>query len=140
MRMLEEALDEEKTAPCLDFCFIDGGHTWETDGFAFFLVDRLLRPGRWIVLDDIEWSFADSPSLRDTERVWAMTEDESTEHQVRKVVDLLVRTTPGYEVRILGNIAFAFIRSAGCARVRMAHHRAHAFLRELASSGQCAAS
>src|SRR2546429_2540349 len=66
MRMLEEATLDEATEPCLDFCFIDGGHTWESDGFAFLLVDRLLRSGRWIALDDVEWSFAGSPSLRDT--------------------------------------------------------------------------
>jgi predicted O-methyltransferase YrrM len=53
MRMLEEATDEGATEPCLDFCFLDGAHTWETDGFAFLLVDRLLRPGSFIVLDDL---------------------------------------------------------------------------------------
>jgi predicted O-methyltransferase YrrM len=108
MRMLEEATDEAATEPCLDFCFIDGAHTWETDGFAFLLVDRLLRPGSFIVLDDLEWSFADSPSLRNTESVRTMTQDERDEHQVHKVVDLLIRTTPGYQVRLLGNTAFAF--------------------------------
>jgi hypothetical protein len=29
---------------------------WDTDGPSLFLVDRLLRPGGWIVFDDIEWS------------------------------------------------------------------------------------
>jgi len=40
MKMLEET-----SSPRFDFCYIDGAHDWFTDGFAFFLVDRLLKPG-----------------------------------------------------------------------------------------------
>ena len=29
-------------------------------GFAFFLVDRLLAPGGWMVFDDMDWTFASS--------------------------------------------------------------------------------
>ena len=46
-----------------DFCFIDGAHTWDTDGFAFCLVDRMLRPGGWIIFDDLNWTHAHSPTL-----------------------------------------------------------------------------
>jgi predicted O-methyltransferase YrrM len=136
MRMLAEATLDEATEPCLDFCFIDGGHTWEADGFAFLLVDRLLRPNRWIVLDDVAWSFAASPSLRETERVRAMTEDERTEQQVRKVVDLLIRTTPGYEVRLLGNIALAFKGQPEAEEFQRLPVAAAALLRELAAAAQ----
>ena len=37
MKMLED--DPE---PRFDFCYIDGVHNWADDGFAFFLIDRLL--------------------------------------------------------------------------------------------------
>jgi predicted O-methyltransferase YrrM len=132
MGMLEAATEGAATEPCLDFCFIDGAHTWETDGFAFLLVDRLLRPGCWIVLDDVEWAFADSPSLRDTERVQAMTRDERNEHQVRKVVDLLIRTTPEYEVRLLGNVAFAFKGPPDAPELQWLASAANTLLHELA--------
>ena len=131
MHMLEEATQAEATNPSLDFCFIDGGHTWETDGLAFLLVDRVLRGGGWIVLDDVEWSFADSPSLRDTERVRAMTDDERTEQQVGRVVDLLIRTTPGYEVRRLGNVAVAFKGGADSPELERLHAAVATFLREV---------
>jgi predicted O-methyltransferase YrrM len=140
MRMLEETTLDEVTEPCLDFCFIDGGHTWEADGFAFLLVDRLLRPNRWIVLDDVEWTFADSPSLRDTERVRTMAEAERSEAQVHKVVDLLIRTTPGYEVRLLGNIALAFKGQPDAQEFKGLRVAASALLRDLAGSHSAAAS
>jgi predicted O-methyltransferase YrrM len=132
MRMLEEATDKAATEPCLDFCFLDGAHTWETDGLAFLLVDRLLRPGSFIVLDDLAWSFADSPSLRDTERVRAMTQDERDEHQVHKVVELLIRTSPGYQVRLLGNTAFAFKGPPDAPELQRLTNAATALLHELA--------
>jgi predicted O-methyltransferase YrrM len=113
MRMVEQATRDRETRPCLSLCFIDGAHSWETDGLAFLLVDRLLRPGSWIVFDDVKWTFASSPSLRESARVAAMPEEERVEQQVRKVVDLLVRTTPGYEVQLLGNLALAF-KGARC--------------------------
>jgi predicted O-methyltransferase YrrM len=131
MGMLEEATLDAATEPCLDFCFIDGAHTWETDGLAFLLVDRLLRPNRWIVLDDLSWSFATSPSLRDSEHVRAMSEEERSEHQMSKVVDLLIRTT-GYEVRFLGNIALAFKGRPEAREFRRLQVVAAAFLRQLA--------
>lgn len=37
--------------PTFDFCLLDAVHAWETDGFAFFLVDKLLRAGGWMLLD-----------------------------------------------------------------------------------------
>lgn len=139
MGMLEEATDEAATEPCLDFCFIDGAHTWETDGFAFLLVDRLLRPGSFLVLDDLAWSFADSPSLRDTERVQAMTPDERNEHQVHKVVDLLIRTTPGYQVRLLGNTAFAFKGPPDAPELQRLANAANTLLHELAAHRRASA-
>ena len=39
-----------------DFCYFDGGHTWDVTGFGFTLVDMLLRPGGWIVFDDLPWT------------------------------------------------------------------------------------
>jgi predicted O-methyltransferase YrrM len=108
MRILERSTDDGGTRPCFDLCFIDGAHTWEVDGLAFLLVDRLLRPDRWIVFDDIGWSFAQSPSLHDSADVASLPEDERVAHQVRLVIDLLVRTTPGYEVLLVGNLALAF--------------------------------
>jgi predicted O-methyltransferase YrrM len=107
MHMLEE--DPE---PRFDLCYLDGAHDWANDGFAFFLVDKLLRPGAWIVFDDLAWTFAGSPSIGQTERVLAMPEDERTTPQVQKVFDLLVRTHPSYdEFRVVGDWGIAHKRA-----------------------------
>jgi predicted O-methyltransferase YrrM len=79
-----------------DFAFIDGAHSWFVDGLAFFLVDRLLKPGGWILFDDLNWTFAKSRTLRESEMVRAMPVEEREMPQVGKVFELLVRTHPSY--------------------------------------------
>ena len=46
--------------PAFDLCYFDGGHTWDMTGFGLLLVDMLLRPGGWIVFDDLDWTLAGS--------------------------------------------------------------------------------
>ncbi|GAA2205015.1 hypothetical protein GCM10009850_006590 [Nonomuraea monospora] len=79
-----------------DFAFIDGAHSWFVDGLAFFLVDRLLKPGGWVLFDDLDWTYGSSPSLRETGYVRAMPAEERDTPQIGKVFDLLVRPHPGY--------------------------------------------
>ena len=87
---------ERADHPRYDFVFIDGGHTWDADGFAFLLVDRLLRPGGWVLFDDLEWSFRRSPTQRDAPYVLKLPEEEQTALQVRGIWDLLVTPNPRY--------------------------------------------
>jgi len=91
MKMLEE--DPE---PRFDFCYLDGAHDWFVDGFAFFLIDRLLVPGGWIIFDDLDWTYASSNTLKNTERVKSMPQEERETAQVRKVYELLVKPHPSY--------------------------------------------
>lgn len=103
MRLLED-----DTLPRFDLCYLDGAHNWYTDGLAFFLVDRLLRPGGWIIFDDLDWTYAASPALCQQEWVQNMPDEERTTAQVRKIYELLVKTHPDYEqCRVEGNWAFA---------------------------------
>lgn len=46
--------------PQFDFCFFDGGHTWDNTGFGVLLIDMLLRPGGLILLEDMDWTIAAS--------------------------------------------------------------------------------
>lgn len=92
---LMKMLDQEEP-PQFDFCYIDGAHDWFTDGFAFFLVDRLLQPGGLIIFDDLDWTFIQSRALRKTEMVRQMPEEERTTPQVRRIYELLVKPHPSY--------------------------------------------
>jgi predicted O-methyltransferase YrrM len=91
MKMLEAS-----PVPRFDLCYLDGAHSWFVDGFAFFLVDRLLVPGGWIIFDDLDWTYASSPALKDSSLVRAMPHEEANCPQVRKVYELLVKTHPAY--------------------------------------------
>jgi len=91
MRLLEE-----NPAPQFDFCYIDGAHDWYVDGFAFMLVDLLLKPGGMVVFDDLDWTYRSSPSLSSTARVKAMADDEVDTPHVRQVYELLVKSNPSY--------------------------------------------
>jgi predicted O-methyltransferase YrrM len=91
MKMLEEG-----PLPRFDFCYVDGAHNWATDGFAFFLVDRLLKPGGLIVFDDLDWTYESSEALKETEEVKLMPQEERSAPQIRKVYELLVKPHPSY--------------------------------------------
>lgn len=87
---------ESNPLPRFDLCYLDGAHSWFVDGFAFFLVDRLLRPGGWLILDDLDWTYTSSPTLRDSDMIRRMPEEERTTPQVRKVYEVLVQKHPSY--------------------------------------------
>lgn len=82
----------EERHPKFDLCYLDGAHDWYTSGYAFFLVDKLLNPGGWIILDDLDWTMAKSKSQVNTNK----PEEEKNTPQVRKVWELLVKQHPNY--------------------------------------------
>lgn len=90
---------EEKPRRQYDFCYIDGEHIWDTDGFAFFLIDKLLKPGGVLVFDDLTWNVANTLKLypeRKSKYVH-MSEDEKQTPHIGKVFELLVREHENYE-------------------------------------------
>lgn len=81
----------ESQAPRFDFCYIDGAHTWDGTGFSFLLVDILLKPGGWVIFDDLEWSISTSAAARKSPQRYANYSDEEKKaKQVRDVWELLV--------------------------------------------------
>ena len=93
-RLMNFIADHEE--PIFDFCYIDGAHDWNVDGFAFLLVDKLLKPGGWIIFDDMNWSFGSSPSMRNIPRVKNMPDDVKNTPHIAKIFDLLVKKNPNY--------------------------------------------
>jgi len=102
MRLLQQGRQES-----FDLCYIDGGHNWYDTGFAFCLVERLLKPGGWVVFDDLSFTYRQS-SMKDKQWVKRMPEEEQVEQQVRLVFELLVETNPNFGTfRTIGQLAFA---------------------------------
>lgn len=82
----------EENNRTFDLCYLDGGHDWYNTGLAFFLVDKLLQPGGWIIFDDLDWT------MEHLDTKWALRRplEERITPQVRKVWELLVKTHPHY--------------------------------------------
>lgn len=78
-------LIQKNPRPQFDFCYFDGGHTWDVTGFGFLLVDMLLKPGGWIAFDDLNWSIAKSPTVKKSK----YSDDEKEANGVRMVYELI---------------------------------------------------
>jgi predicted O-methyltransferase YrrM len=87
---LMKLIEEQKRT--FDLCYLDGGHDWYNTGLAFFLVDKVLQPGGWIIFDDLDWTMEHI----NTKWVLRKPEEERITPQVRKVWELLVKTHPHY--------------------------------------------
>jgi predicted O-methyltransferase YrrM len=108
MKLLQSRTIDDVCEPLFDFCFIDGAHAWEPDGLAFYLAEKLLRPGGWLLFDDMQWSYATSPTLRDSDWVKELPEDERVVPQVERVFTLLVRQHPNIvNIRVDNNWGWA---------------------------------
>ena len=101
--LLGEAIEQRRREPgspieFVDFCFVDGAHSWDVDGLAFFLIDTVLKPGGWLLFDDLHWTFGGDPMLADTPKVRSMSASERTTPQMGRVFDLLVAPNPAYDI------------------------------------------
>jgi len=100
MKIIEKNSLENGLEPVYDFCFIDGAHSWETDGFAFLLCAKLLKPGGWVLFDDLAYRFQDTFAKQDAnsdEYLKDMTNEELNTPQIEKVFSLLVSQHPSFE-------------------------------------------
>lgn len=98
MKLIEQNTKINNCDLVFDFCFIDGAHNWETDGFAFYLVDKLLKRDSFILFDDLYWTYSESKGLKDTDFVKNMADDEKNTPQVELIIKYLVAQHPNYEI------------------------------------------
>lgn len=90
MRLIEKHTKDGVCEPLFDFCYLDGAHNFEIDTCAFFLVDKLLKPGAYILFDDLTWTYGSSPSLKETDFVKKMSADEKNTPHIKQLFDLIV--------------------------------------------------
>ena len=100
-------LIEETPLETFDFCYINCRRTWRDAGFAYSILSRLMKPGAWMTLCGLDFTFRASRS-RNHPRVLAFSEEEQTVPQVRKVFELLVEQDPAFtNFRRAGHFGFA---------------------------------
>ena len=101
LKLIEQQTENGVCNPLFDFCYMDGARNFEVDYCAFFLVDKLLKPGGYILFDDLFWTYNNSHSLKNTDFVKAMADDEKSMPHIKQLVDFVVHQHPDYTVRVL---------------------------------------
>jgi predicted O-methyltransferase YrrM len=104
-KQIEAATDESGNCePKYDFCYLDGAHNWTIDGFAVVLVEKLLRPGGWLLLDDLNWAYGRYAGPYGPGQGPAdlrLSSDEQAVPHMQAVFDLIVKQHPSFtELRV----------------------------------------
>jgi predicted O-methyltransferase YrrM len=84
-----------KSHGLVDFVYIDGGHYWTCTALTFYLVTNLLRPGGWILFDDLDWVI-DKHESKDCTYVQRISPEARKRAMVRMVFDLVVKRNSSY--------------------------------------------
>ena len=99
-RELERRSDEAGNAtPRYDFCYLDGAKNFNIDGLAVVLVEKLLKPGGWLLMDDLEWTYRDNQWIvpaGDGHPLGPLSESELTQPHLRAVFELIVKQHPSF--------------------------------------------
>jgi hypothetical protein len=85
--------------PHYDFCYLDGCKNLNVDGLAVILVEKLLRPGGWLLMDDLEWAYERNPwvaPVGDGRPLGPLSEPERTEPHLLDVFRLIVAQHPAF--------------------------------------------
>lgn len=95
LEMIEENTRNGVCTPIYDFVFIDGAHLFEPDALAFYLSDKLLKPGGWLLFDDLYWTLHSS-EFQSEPWVKNLSRQERESPHIDKVFNVLVRQHPNY--------------------------------------------
>ncbi len=94
-QQIEAASDAQGNCePIYDFCYLDGSKNWNVDGLAVVLIEKLLRPEGWLLMDDLDWTYESNPWIvpaGDARPLGPISESERTESHLRAVFELLVK-------------------------------------------------
>ena len=85
--------------PIYDFCYLDGSKNWNVDGLAVVLIEKLLRPDGWLLMDDLEWTYESNPGSCPAATgcpLGPISESERTEPHLLAVFELLVKQHPSF--------------------------------------------
>ncbi|MCK5521706.1 MAG: class I SAM-dependent methyltransferase [Thiomargarita sp.] len=92
--LIREQTHDGVCLPIFDFCLLDGAHEWEPDALAFSLMAKLLKPGGWIAIDDINFFLRMIPNWQESHGTY--TDKELDTFQMRMVYELVVQQHPDF--------------------------------------------
>jgi predicted O-methyltransferase YrrM len=97
---VEQASDRAGNCePRYDFCYLDGSKNFNVDGLAVVLIEKLLRPDGWLLMDDLEWSYERNPWIEpdgDGRPLGPMSDSERRAPHLLAVFELIVKQHPSF--------------------------------------------
>ncbi len=97
---IEAASDDSGNCePRYDFCYLDGCKNFNVDGLAVVLIEKLLRPDGWLLMDDLEWTYESNPWIApegEGKPLGPLSESERTEPHLLAVFELIVKQHPSF--------------------------------------------
>lgn len=85
--------------PRYGFVYLDGSKNWNVDGLAVVLIEKLLEPGGWLLMDDLEWTYESNPWIvpaGEGKPLGPLSESERTEPHLLAVFELIVKQHPSF--------------------------------------------
>jgi predicted O-methyltransferase YrrM len=99
-QQIEDASDAAGNCiPRYDFVYLDGSKNWNIDGLAVVLIEKLLRPRGWLLMDDLEWTYADNQWIvpsGDGNPLGPLSASELSEPHLLAVFELIVKQHPSF--------------------------------------------
>jgi predicted O-methyltransferase YrrM len=101
---VEQASDKHgNSTPVYDFVYLDGSKNFSVDGLAVVLIEKLLRPAGWLLMDDLEWTYAHNPWVApdlapngNACPFGPLSDSERTEPHLLAVFELIVKQHPSF--------------------------------------------
>lgn len=112
--LIAKQTSDDVCEPIFDFCLIDGAHEFEPDALAFTLVAKLLKPGGWVVFDDINFYLRSMSFWQQTHG--HLSDRELDTCQIGMVYDYIVKQRPdftGFLITENGRVGWARKRVSG---------------------------
>lgn len=82
-----------------DVVYLDGAHSFFHDGLACCLLKELVKPGGYLIFDDMRWTYAGSPTVNPDKNPGTaenMTEEQIADQQVTRVVRCFMEHDPAF--------------------------------------------
>lgn len=117
--LIKQQSSDDTCEPLFDLCYLDGAHTWDVDALAFFLVAKLIRPGGWLIMDDMAFHPIDAPEKKRKDLLPNASDRQLEEFHMGMVFNLCVRQHPDFrDFRIThdGRLGWARKTPKGAAR------------------------